>query len=71
MVLTQPVLVQSFEDEFDLSETKTSKTPAPADKVLLKSEIVVDVKEHKMYQKGVGKAIHLTKYSRPEIANAV
>jgi hypothetical protein len=72
MRFTQPVLVQSFEDEFDLSKTKESDTPAIPGSVLMETEdLKVDQDEHYTYRKGVGKLIHLTKYSRPEISNAV
>jgi len=32
---------------------------------------VMDEKMHRLYRKGVGKLIHLSKYSRPDILNAV
>jgi hypothetical protein len=72
MKLTQPVLLQSFDDEFDLSGVRVTGTPAPPGSVLTDTdEVKVDADEHYTYRKGVGKMIHMTKYSRPEIANAV
>ena len=68
--LTQPVLLQSFEDEFELPETKFN-TPAEPGSVLTKGEVPVDADTHANYRKGVGKLIHLAKYSRPGISNAV
>jgi hypothetical protein len=70
--LTQPVLIQSLEDEFDLSEVKPTMIPAAAGSMLMKSEEkMVDEATHYTYRKGTGKLIHLTKYSRPETYNAV
>jgi hypothetical protein len=69
--ITQPVLLQSFEDKFDLSDTKPTMIPATPGSVLAESEErLVNEQEHYEYQKGTGKLIHLTKYSRPEIYNA-
>ena len=66
----QPVLLQSFEDEFELPKP-TCKTPAEPGTRLIRGEVKVNKKDHTNYCKGVGKLIHLTKYSRPGIANAV
>ena len=72
MQLTQPVLVQSFVDEFKLP-TKAFTTPMAPGQVLVGKGALVGVnkKTHQSYCKGVGKLIHLGKYSRPEILNAV
>lgn len=70
--LTQPVLLQSFEDEFDLTGIPKAETPAAPGSVLEDVEDAkLDPDEHYTYRKGVGKLIHLSKYSRPEILNAV
>lgn len=71
--LTQPVLLQSFKDEFDIPEQKTRKTPALAGQVLRKGidSDVVSSGEHKTYRTGVGKLIHMGKWSRPESCNAI
>ena len=71
--LTQPVLLQSFVDEFKIPNEKSPTTPAVANTVLTRdgeSKALSD-KEHADYRKGVGKLIHLSKFSRPDIANAV
>jgi hypothetical protein len=68
--LTQPVLLQSFVDEFDLQPTE-AQTPAPAGEVLQKVEEVMSDQEQFKYRSGVGKLLHLMKWSRPEILNAV
>ena len=70
MKLTQPVLLQSFEDKFKLPN-QSFKTPAEPGTMFVKGEVKVDEQSHTNYCKGVGKLIHLTKYSRPGIANAV
>ena len=68
--LTQPVLIQSFEDEFELPNAsyKTAGTPGIT---LRKSEVTLNAEEHRQYQKGVGKLIHLAENSRPDILNPV
>ena len=68
--LTQPVLIQSFEDEFELP-SREHKTPAAQGEVLCKGEPLLNEKEHRNYRKGVGKLLHLSKYARPDICNAV
>ena len=69
--LTQPVLLQSFEDEFELP-TRNYNAPAAANTVLVgQGDVVLDEEEHHEYRKGVGKLIHLSKYTRPAILNAV
>jgi hypothetical protein len=72
MKFTQPVLVQSFEDEFRLP-SYNYKTPGEPHKVLVKCAEghAVDHKKHALYRKGVGKLLHLMRWSRPEIYNAV
>jgi hypothetical protein len=72
--MTQPVLLQSFEDEFDLSQMGKPGTPAPAGSVLSKGgktecEAVPLVQQ--TYRKGVGKLLHMTRWTRPDIMNAV
>ena len=72
MRLTQPVLIQSFEDEFDMP-IKAYKTPAAPGAVLTGKgdPVAVDEATHHDYRKGVGKLIHLGKYTKPEILNAI
>ena len=65
MKLTQPVLLQSFEDEFELP-SQPYKTPAEPGTILTKGEVPVDEKEHSNYRKGVGKLIHPSKYSKKQ-----
>ena len=70
MKLTQPVLIQSFDDEFDMPN-REYKTPAAPNSMLTEGTSVLDEAKHSEYRKGVGKLIHLSKYTRPEILNAV
>ena len=71
--ITQPVLLQSFEDEFELSDGQFPNTPAVPGEVLrsVEERNQVDGKLQKLYRKGVGKLLHLKRWSRPEIGNAV
>ena len=66
------VLLQSLEDEFELP-SRDPITPAASGTTLTgKGEPVsVDEATHRDYRKGVGKLIHLGKYTKSEILNAV
>jgi hypothetical protein len=68
---TQPVLLQSFKDEFDLSDVPHDPvTPAPAGTILQKDdEDFVGPEEQKKFRSGVGKLLHMMKWSRPDILN--
>ena len=72
--LTQPVLIQSLQDEFDLPASMAKvTTPAVAGQILVKGaeESLVSDTEQSMYRSGVGKMMHLMRWSKPEILNAV
>lgn len=74
MKISQPVLLQSYSDEFDLSEISNNvRTPAEASVVLQPTtdESKVSVAMQRQYRKGVGKLLHMTRWSRPEMQNAV
>ena len=73
MKLTQPVLLQSFRDEFKLTTSRVPKTPAEAGTVLVAGSMdsKVGKVEHTYYRKGTGKLLHMTRWSRPEVQNAV
>ncbi|KAL7573927.1 hypothetical protein ACA910_001939 [Epithemia clementina (nom. ined.)] len=70
--LTQPVLIRSFNDEFQLP-TDTHNTPSPPGEVLEPSapEEQLNHDEQKIFRSGVGKLLHLMKWSRPDILNSV
>ena len=72
--LTQPVMIQSFQDEFDLSEVKSSVTPGEPGKVLPKNEddeAKVKPSVHSYFRRGIGKLLHMMRWSRPEVQNSV
>ena len=69
------MLIQSFEDEFDLNEygDEDCSTPAAPGQILIcgGEEGVMEPKWQRMYCKGVGKLLHMTRWSQPDIRNAV
>ena len=69
---TQPVLIQSFQDEFDLPTQKYT-TPAKAGEMLTNCEEkdALSAGEQTIYRSAVGKAMFLMQYSRAEIYNSV
>jgi hypothetical protein len=70
---TQPVLLQSLKDEFVLKKGKV-KLPATAGSILsYKGEGVQYLTPDKQhdFRSGVGKLLHLSKWSRPDIKNSV
>ena len=71
--ITQPVLLQSLKDEFELPEGQNPLTPAEPGSVLTKEQDaeLLKPKEQTKYRSGVGKLLHMMKWSRPEIANSV
>jgi hypothetical protein len=73
MKITQPVMLQSFEDEFELPDGKAPNTPATPGDALVKAkpEDCVDPDELFTYRKGTGKLLHMMRWSRPEILNSV
>ena len=73
MKLTQPVLLQSFEDEFDLPDAKPPNTPAVPGQVLrsgTETSMLNDEMQSK-YRSGTGKLLHMMKWSRPDVRNSV
>ena len=73
--LTQPVLLQSFKDEFELPDSgRVQSVPAVAGSVLtpdVTDEEALNEDEHAEYRTAVGKLLHVCRWSRPEIWNAV
>jgi hypothetical protein len=73
MKITQPVMIQSFEDEFNINTDRKRITPAEPGSVLppAAERNFVGQKDQKYYRSGVGKLLHMARWSRPEIQNAV
>ena len=73
--LTQPVLLESLVDEFDIpDDQKNAATPGKGGDVLRKPDddaMLVDSEMQTKYRSGVGKLMHMMRWSRPEISNAV
>jgi hypothetical protein len=70
--ITQPVLIQSFAEEFNLPGVKPiPKILAPHGDQLCKEDDMVFTDEQAIYWKGVGKLLHLMKYSRVDVLNHV
>jgi hypothetical protein len=70
MQITQPVLVQSFLDEFSTNQENYVATPGIPGQVLRSGDVDTGPSEQFNYRKGTGKLIHLQKWSRPDIINA-
>jgi Reverse transcriptase (RNA-dependent DNA polymerase) len=70
---TQPVLFQSLMDEFVLKEGKVILPVMAGSMLSYKGEGVKYLSPEKQrdFWSGVGKLLHLSKWSRPEIKNAV
>jgi Reverse transcriptase (RNA-dependent DNA polymerase) len=73
MKLTQPVLLQSFVDEFGVVEDKTCHLLAKQGTVLTKGEgkTILDQEWQTKYRSGVGKLRYLATWSWPDILNLV
>jgi len=72
--LTQPVMIQSFIDEFDLGDDKKfPNTPAEPGGILRKPEErnLMEKKGQTMFRRGTGKLLHMMRWTRPEVMNAV
>jgi hypothetical protein len=69
----QPVLLQSYVDEFSIESGRSVRTPAETGKVLVKGddESQLNAAEQTKYRCGVGKLLHMMRWSRPEIYNSV
>jgi len=67
--MTQPVLIQSLQDEFNIPSKTSKHLPAPPGKELLQEGEPLTEEEYKIYRSGVGKLLFLMRYSRPDILN--
>ena len=66
-------MIQSFFDEFRTKESRKPRTPSEAGTVLIavSKENMVQNAEHNYFQKGLGKLLHLTRWSRLDVQNSV
>ena len=73
MRLMQPVMLQSFVDEFDLPKGQSPTTPVMPGTILVKGREHnwMNKMEQIKYQPGVGKLLHMMRWTRPDILNAV
>ena len=71
MKITQPVLVQSLQDDFDIPDKTPFHLPAPAGDELTSEGELLNEEEKKTHRSGVGKLLFLMRYSRPDILHAV
>ncbi len=71
--ITQPVLVQSLEDKFELQTGTSPQTPAKPGTTMFKKEDEDKLcKEmHTKYRAGIGKLQYFVQNSRPDIRNVV
>jgi hypothetical protein len=71
--ITQPVLLQSFEDEFNVaSGHEVPKTPGIPYKALqLGAEPILEGEWNTYFRSGIGKLMHMRRWSRSELANAL
>jgi hypothetical protein len=69
--MTQPVMIQSFTDEFDLPNER-AVIPAKQGEVLSKDDgVPLHPGDATIYRSGVGKMLHMMKWSRNDIMNRV
>ena len=71
--ITQPTLIQSFEDEFGAKASDGMSTPAIPGSVLKieEGDKALEGEQLTKHRSGVGKLLHLVKWSRPEIKNVI
>jgi hypothetical protein len=70
----QKVLLQSYDDEFDIKGLKKFNTPATPGTVLKKpidGKTFLTPENQTLYHSGVGKAMHMMQYSRPDTYSEV
>jgi hypothetical protein len=70
--ITQPVLIQSSKDEFETDGSEYPNTPGIPLKALHFGDKPAVVAERRTYYRsGVGQLMHLKRWSRPEMTNAI
>jgi phage terminase small subunit len=73
MKLTQPVMLQSFTNEFGVKKDVKANLPAKPGQILIHGDgnDVLDEETHTKYRLGVGKLHYLATWLRPDTLNAV
>jgi hypothetical protein len=71
MKLTQPVMIQSFMEEFDLPDVTPFLPATPGEVLTTEDGDPVGIKEAAIHRKGTGKVLHMMKWSRHDILNRV
>jgi hypothetical protein len=71
MKLTQPVMIQSFSDEFDLPDETPLLPARPGEIMTTNDGIPIQKQDETIYRKGTGKLLHMMKWSRHDILNRV
>jgi len=72
--LIQPVLIHSFVDEFEIEEETSAETAGAPGAVLTPVQNEIDAVRTEVqtkFRSGIGKLLHLMRWSRPDIRNAV
>jgi len=71
LVISQPVIIQSFIDEFSIISDNKFETPASSGELFspVSGGDELNEKEQKRYRTGVGKLLYLSRWSRPDILN--
>jgi Reverse transcriptase (RNA-dependent DNA polymerase) len=69
--ISQPVIIQSFEDEYGVKPDFKLETPASHGDTFIPGEVSdqMSAKKQKVYCSGVGKFLHLSKWIVPDIQN--
>ena len=74
LTFTQPVMIQSFSDEYEAKECSNDPvTPLEPGRILVSGnecDLVSKVRQT-YYRSGVGKLLHMMRWSRPEIQSSV
>ena len=69
--MTQPVLIQGFEDEFEILGGNHLVIPAVPGSILTWPEKQTDVIKKMKYHSGIGKLLHLIQWTWPELYKVV
>ena len=73
ITFAQPMMIQSFEDEFETNNDKTHARPAEPGSISrrCKEGAAIEMNKQKKVRSGTGKLLQMMRWSRPDICNAV